>query len=81
MEVEDFRGEFCKTIPIRRCGVQATEYTFRVSFQNGRYIIRLLLDGILSQEYTVEEKRFIESCKEYMIQQEIKCGNIMYSGE
>lgn len=61
---------------MQRCIVGLCEHEITVRNINGRYHVRVFLDGVLNQEAVCESKLDISYTARSLLRWEDKCGNI-----
>ena len=67
---------YTQLTPIQRCLVGECEHEVTVRCINGRYHVRVFLDGALNQEAVCESKLDIGWTARSLLRWEDKCGNI-----
>ena len=67
---------YTQLIPIQRCIVGGCTHEVTVRCINGRYHVRVFLDGALNQEAVCESKLDIGWTCRSLLRWEDKCGNI-----
>ncbi len=67
---------YTQLIQIQRCLVGPCEHEVTVRCINGRYHVRVLLDGVVNQEAVCESKLHIGWTARSLLRWEDKCGNI-----
>ena len=67
---------YTQLIPIQRCIVGECEHEVTVRCINGRYHVRVLLNGAVNQEAVCESKLDIGWTCRSLLRWEDKCGNI-----
>jgi hypothetical protein len=67
---------YTQLIQIKRCLVGSCEHEVTVRCINGRYHVRVLLDGVVNQEAVCESKLNIGWTARSLLRWEDKCGNI-----
>lgn len=68
--------KYTQIIKIQRCIVGECEHEVTVRNINGRYHVRVLLNGVVNQEAVCESKLNIGFTARSLLRWEDKCGNI-----
>jgi len=68
--------KYTQIIQIQRCIVGECEHEVTVRCINGRYHVRVLLNGVVNQEAVCESKLNIGLTARNLLRWEDKCGNI-----
>lgn len=68
--------KYTQIIQIQRCLVGECEHEVTVRCINGRYHVRVLLNGVVNQEAVCESKLNIGFTARSLLRWESKCGNI-----
>lgn len=69
-------NRYTQLIQIQRCIVGECEHEVTVRCINGRYHVRVLLNGVVNQEAVCESKLDIGYTARSLLRWEDKCGNI-----
>lgn len=67
---------YTQIVTMKRCLVGKCEHEVTVRNINGRYHVRVFLDGVLNQEAVCESKLDIGYTARSLLRWEDKCGNI-----
>lgn len=70
------KDRYTQLIRIQRCIVGECEHEVTVRCINGRYHVRIFLNGVLNQEAVCESKADIGWTARNLLRWEDKCGNI-----
>ncbi len=70
------KDRYTQLIRIQRCIVGECEHEVTVRRINGRYHVRVFLNGVLNQEAFCESKADISWTARSLLRWEDKCGNI-----
>ena len=70
------KDRYTQLIPMQRCIVGECQHEVTVRCINGRYHVRILLDGVVNQEAVCESKLDIGWTARSLLRWEDKCGNI-----
>lgn len=68
--------KYTQIVKIQRCLVGECEHEVTVRNINGRYHVRVLLNGVVNQEAACESKLNIGFTARSLLRWEDKCGNI-----